>query len=817
MMKKLTTGIVTVFGAILLMLFFTTEAEALDIDLEPINFTFAPDFPVNGESLEIYFEVVNHGSEPAADVKIVVWNSTSECDSGDECFVIFETTESVIGNNRTAIIDFSCAPDICGGTGDRVITISADYDDDISETDEDNNKIVHAFTIFEQPLANLRPQPVELNIVFTPIAPAEGDSVDILLMFENNGRDDCTNFYIDFTQTLDGETNTIETVQVRTIIAQGESGQYNITWQPDGVGEFTITIVLDSNEAIDEFVENDNTVIATIYVRAHSPELTLDETRNITVTPDDYWLEFVFDKHSVQLTVHILNEDYVMSAENVRVGFYDTPEGETEALIGYAMISSISNATRRGEEIVSGTEPASITWDVSSGTNLIGNHTISVRIDPLDDISEWTEGDNNFTFQMVVLESKPDINLYDIFVVGQAVRGMPSDIVITLFNKGASEIFNCPIELRIDGEVIDNWNLNLGEGEFYNITGEYVWDQQQPSVAGYADSSKQIEELDDSNNVKSILINVAAPEYDLSLVSVDTVDTIFKGDDVEMVIQVRNNLAKIPSFRMLVYLDNSTSPEVQSYDFEGNEVYNVPQMNLAYDETRFVTVYWKTSTLAGLHNLTIVAEITNSDFEDKNLTDNTINLSIQVKPRNFQLSVEMHYIPTQIYLNQTLEITVSALNFGPEICCECPFGLSFDNSSECIGAEIAFYIDGELIEIYQTKPLGRVIGEEIRVFYWKPTVPGVYYIEAKIDPSPLGCTKECFGTIDEYNELDNTASAEITVIVEEEIVVELPEEEEESSLINEPLVWIPLVVLSVAGLGLFAYSRFGDGGDYFDN
>ena len=45
-MKKLTTGIVTVFGAILLMLFFTTEAEALDIDLEPINFTFAPDFPV---------------------------------------------------------------------------------------------------------------------------------------------------------------------------------------------------------------------------------------------------------------------------------------------------------------------------------------------------------------------------------------------------------------------------------------------------------------------------------------------------------------------------------------------------------------------------------------------------------------------------------------------------------------------------------------------------------------------------------------------------------------------------------------------------
>ena len=445
MMKRLTTSIATVFGAILVMLFFTSEAEALDIDLEPINFTFT-DYPVNGEPIEVYFEVVNYGSEPASDVKIIIWNSTSECDSGDECIAIYEITESVIGNDRIAIIDWQCGPDICGGTGDRVWSIAVDYDDEISETDEDNNRIVHSFTIFEQPLPNLRPLPVELNVMFTPAAPAEGDSVDILVMFENNGRDDCTNFYIDFEQTLDGETSTIESAQVRTIIAQGESGQYNITWQPDGVGEFTITITLDSTEAIDEFVEDDNTVITTIDVRAHTPELTLDETRNITITPDDYWLESVFDKHSVQLTVHILNDDYVMSAENVRVGFYDTPEGEMESLIGIYNIPHISNATRRGEEMVSGTEPASITWDGASGTDIMGNHTISVRIDPLDEISEWNEEDNNFTFQIVVLESKPDINVYDIRVIGQAVRGMPSDIVITLFNRGASEILNCPIE-----------------------------------------------------------------------------------------------------------------------------------------------------------------------------------------------------------------------------------------------------------------------------------------------------------------------------------------------------------------------------------
>ena len=806
-MKRMTNAILTIFGAVLALFLFSGEAEA--IDLEPVNFTFSPDYPLQGEGLEIYFEVVNHDPDPASDVKIIVWNSTSECDSDDECIPIHEQTEPVIGNERIAVIDITCDPSLCGGYGDRVLTISVDYDDDIVETDEDNNKIVYEFTIYQQPLANLRPLPAELNIMFTPENPAEGDSVDILVLFDNDGRDDCTNFNIEFRQTLDGETNTISNPQVRTIIGAGESGQYNITWQPDGIGEFTITIVLDSDDDIDEFVEDDNTYEATVNVRAHTPELTLDESRNITINPDDSWLEEVFDKHSVKLTVHIFNDDYVVGAENVRVGFYDVPEGGTESLIGYAIIDSMDNATRVGEEIVSATEPATVTWDASSGTEIIGNHTILVRVDPLNEIEEWEENDNNFTFRIVVLESKPDITIYEVSVVGQAVRGMPSDIIITAFNKGAQDITNCPIELRIDGEVIDSWILNLNEGEFYNITGEYTWDEQQPSVAGHADSGKEIEELDDSNNVKSMLINVAAPDYDLTLVSVDAVDTVFRGDNVEMVVQVRNNMAKIPSFNLLVYLDNSTSPEVQTYDFEGNAIYNVPQENLAYEEIRFVTVFWRTTTMAGLHNITIEAVITNSDFEDLNLTDNKLNLSIEVKPRNFQLSVEMVNIPSMIYLNQTLEIAISALNFGPEICCECPAGISFDNSSdECIGAEISLFIDGELVDIYQTKPLGRVNGEEVRIFYWQPTEPGLYYIEAVIDPDNI---------IDEFNELDNRVSAEVTVSVEEEVEIIEAEEEEEDSLINQPLIWIPLGVLTVAGLGIFAYSRLGDGGDYFDD
>jgi len=56
----------------------------------------------------------------------------------------------------------------------------------------------------------------------------------------------------------------------------------------------------------------------------------------------------------------------------------------------------------------------------------------------------------------------------------------------------------------------------------------------------------------------------------------------------------------------------------------------------------------------------------------------------------------------------------------------------------------------------------------------------------------------------------------VNVTVQEFVVIEPEVIEDDSSLINEPLVWVPLVLLSVVGLGIFGYSRLGDGGDYFD-
>ena len=213
MLNRIATGIYLAFSFFVLSLIFISGAKAVDVDLEPINFTFNPEYPSDGESIDITFEVVNNGNETATNVGIVVWNSTAECDLEDDCVPVFETTETFIDRGKSSFFEFTCKPegvDGCGGVGDHVLTLFIDYEDEIEETDEENNKLIYDYTVFDGDLADLKVLDENLSILVTPEVPAAGDLVDITIFFENTGRQSCTEFKISFAQTFSGETTIIE-------------------------------------------------------------------------------------------------------------------------------------------------------------------------------------------------------------------------------------------------------------------------------------------------------------------------------------------------------------------------------------------------------------------------------------------------------------------------------------------------------------------------------------------------------------------------------------------------------------------------------
>ena len=86
-----------------------------------------------------------------------------------------------------------------------MITVEVDYMDSISETDENNNKIIYEFTIYEYPLANLKYAEGDFSITIVPEVPAVGDTVSIYATFENVGGSDCSNFYVSFTEIYEDE------------------------------------------------------------------------------------------------------------------------------------------------------------------------------------------------------------------------------------------------------------------------------------------------------------------------------------------------------------------------------------------------------------------------------------------------------------------------------------------------------------------------------------------------------------------------------------------------------------------------------------
>ena len=58
-MQKTVFAASTIIGTLLVVLLSSSNAQAIDTDLVPVNFTFSPDYPVQGEAFDIYFEVIN--------------------------------------------------------------------------------------------------------------------------------------------------------------------------------------------------------------------------------------------------------------------------------------------------------------------------------------------------------------------------------------------------------------------------------------------------------------------------------------------------------------------------------------------------------------------------------------------------------------------------------------------------------------------------------------------------------------------------------------------------------------------------------------
>jgi hypothetical protein len=192
-----------------------------------------------GEEVVVTATVKNIGGEGITDsfrVRLYADNDTidtvavGELDAGDSVEVDLEWT-----------------PD---AAGDYTLEVVVDLDDDIDESSESNNDDTLDVEV-EEP-----PQEADLVVdgIDVPSAIYVGEEVVVTATLKNIGGEDITD---SFRVRLYADNDTIDTVTVDELDT-GDSVEVDLEWTPDEVGDYTLEVVVDLDNDIDEARENNN-------------------------------------------------------------------------------------------------------------------------------------------------------------------------------------------------------------------------------------------------------------------------------------------------------------------------------------------------------------------------------------------------------------------------------------------------------------------------------------------------------------------------------------------------------------------------------
>jgi subtilase family serine protease len=263
--------------------------------------------------------------------------------------------------------------DTSGKSGRHTVYLVVDPMNTIEETDELNNTAINSFTV------DGRPDLIVQEIQFTPISPEEGDMVQIKAIVKNIGSTQSGSTKLKFYRgdpSSGGEQigldQNIGNINPSAAYTTG-SITFNTTDKP---GDNQIYAVIDPFNSVDEINETNNTLSRTLTVKESTrPDLTLTSS-DISFSPSKPATGDI-----ITISARIWNLRNT-PASNVTVSFFDGNPATGGILLGSISLPHIADM---------GTEKAELIWDA---TGIKGKHSIYVKIDPDNLISEANEANN---------------------------------------------------------------------------------------------------------------------------------------------------------------------------------------------------------------------------------------------------------------------------------------------------------------------------------------------------------------------------------------------------------------------------------------
>ncbi len=502
--------------------------------------------------------------------------------------------------------------------GNHVVSVVADNDNSLPESNEDNNKLTRDVPI-------IPPDLLITSITWSPQAPTAGDKVTFTVTVANRGAGRAANFYV--THYLDG---TLLGSGYVAGVDGGASVNETCTW-PAETGRHTFKAVADEESHVLESDEENNDLLVTF--APAMPDLAVG-----TVTWSPAGLP---EGREVIFSIDIENIG-ALSAGPSRLAYY--VDGEAA---GYADVGRLD----AGDAVTE-----SFPWVAAGGV-----HAIKIVADASDQVIEVDEANNI----KVVGLPPPDLVVGDIaWSPPAASAGETVTFTAPIANRGSGRSGDTTASCYFDGELAASRDIP-GIEPGASITASFDW----PARAGVhnvriaADAADRITESDETNNDRQAGFATLTPDLGFGQVGWLIEGPLFS-DEVAFSVVVRNGgTGAAPASRLEYAIDGGAA----NYESVGA---------LAAGST--ATISFKTALEAGPHSLAFTID-PDGAVDELDETNNTQELSFSTIAPDLVIK-SISWEPPDAAAGDPVTVTVKLENRGRDKAVNAAVQLSIDGS-----------------------------------------------------------------------------------------------------------------------------------------
>jgi uncharacterized repeat protein (TIGR01451 family) len=222
------------------------------------------------------------------------------------------------------------------------------------------------------------------DIDFNPSAPFSGETVQITITVYNIGDSNANNVLVNVYDGNPQSGGTSIGSKTASVTANSQTDVI-VDWTTTGItGTFTVNVILDPNDDIEEDDESNNQAQKPITI-AGKPDFTLEATD----------IKFSNENPNVGDSISILITIYNDGSESGTVT-YEVYEGDPD--VGGILIESKEETISKNDD-----KNVIVQWTPEEG----GDYDIYVVLDPDDDVDEIDE-DNNIAYATITVEKEPE-------------------------------------------------------------------------------------------------------------------------------------------------------------------------------------------------------------------------------------------------------------------------------------------------------------------------------------------------------------------------------------------------------------------------